>query len=253
MELSFVKSPEAAFAAGQSRRPAEIVPALGAAPPTAAAIAPQSPADEDRGDQADGHRQQEFEQRIEAAGHGTMVRVGLRRYAGSVRRSRVQPQAASRAHPATRHRARSSLATLLCAAVAASACSPIPYDAERATLPYPRRLHTTEGVVDIEVFRDGETLSFVNATTRSYENVRVWLNQRYMLEVESIPAGQTTRISLGGFWDRWGGSPERGGFLRRFDPTPIRLVELQLDDTTPLVGLVVIPAEPPRSPRQLQG
>jgi hypothetical protein len=139
------------------------------------------------------------------------------------------------------------------ALLALGACSPIPYEPQLATDPYPRRLHTPETVVDIEVFREGETLVLVNATATSYQNVRVWLNQRFMLEVESIPAGRMTRLPLSGFWDRWGGSPERGGLFRRFDPTPIRLAQIELDADTPLIGLVVIPAEEPRAPRQLQG
>jgi len=142
---------------------------------------------------------------------------------------------------------------LLLPLLGAGACSPIPYEPQLATDPYPRQLHTPERIVDIEVFRDGDTLVLVNATPTSYQNVRVWLNQRFMLEVESIPAGQKTHLPLSGFWDRWGGSPERGGLLRRFDPTPIRLAQIEVDANSPLVGLVVIPAEEPRTPRQLQG
>lgn len=147
-----------------------------------------------------------------------------------------------------------AVATAVAIAVASLAgCSPIPYDPENATVPYPRRLHTSEGVVDIQVFRDGETLTLVNATTTSYQDVKLWLNQRYVQQLASLPAGGRVEVSLSGFWDRWGGSPERGGLLRRFDPTPIRLAELQIDDAAPLVGLVVISAEEPKPLKTLQG
>jgi len=132
-------------------------------------------------------------------------------------------------------------------------CSPIPYNPENATGPYPRRLHLASDVVDIQVFRDGETLTLVNATATSYRDVKLWLNQRFVQDVAAIPAGARVEVSLSGFWDRWGGSPERGGILRRFEPTPIRLAELQVDDASPLVGLMVISAEEPKPPKTLQG
>jgi len=122
-------------------------------------------------------------------------------------------------------------------------CQSIPYEPERATDPYPRALHRADAPVDIQVFRRGETIRVVNATTTSYTDVRLWLNQRYVRDMESIPAGAIVNVPLRDFWDVWGGRPNPGGIFRRFEPTPIRMAQLQIDDETPLIGLVMIRAE----------
>ncbi len=119
----------------------------------------------------------------------------------------------------------------------------MPYEPERATDPYPRELHRADASVDIQVFRVGERLRVVNATPVDYGDVRLWLNQRYVRDVEAIPAGAIVELPLRDFWDVWGGRPNPGGPFRRFEPTPIRLAQLQIDDETPLIGLVTIRAE----------
>ena len=128
-------------------------------------------------------------------------------------------------------------APLLCA------CQSMPYRPELATDPYPRGQHVAATPVDIQVFRRGERLRVVNATLTDFEDVRLWLNRRYVCDVEAIPAGATVDLPLREFWDVWGGRPNPGGLFRRFDPTPIRIAQIQVDDESPLVGLVVIPAE----------
>ncbi len=132
---------------------------------------------------------------------------------------------------------------LLCATLAAG-CSAVPYDPSRATRPYPFRLHTTEPPADIQVFRHGGTLLFNNATLRSFEEVDVWINQRYVARLAALEAGGQSSVAVSDLWDRWGNGPIPGGIFRRARPTPIRLVELQLDETSPLVGVIVIRTEP---------
>lgn len=124
-----------------------------------------------------------------------------------------------------------------------ASCRTVPYEPTKATRPYPRSLHEARTPADIEVFREGNTLRLVNATITSFGPCDLWINQRYMQHIDGFAAGQTLFVDITGFWDYWGNGPNRDGLLRRFKPTPIRLVELQLDDHTLLIGLITIRSE----------
>ena len=88
------------------------------------------------------------------------------------------------------------------------------------------------------------TIELVNATVHSYENFTLWINQRYMLKVDALPAGERLRLSLWDFYDERGERMNAGGFFRVYDPDPVRLVQIQIDDHSPLVGLITIRDEP---------
>ncbi len=109
---------------------------------------------------------------------------------------------------------------------------------------YPSDLHTTEGILDIQVFRDGESIEMTNSTTRTFSDASIWINQRYVRDHVSIDPGQTVRLALDDFRDVRGEGLNPGGLFRKFDPTPIRLTELQTGETEPLVGLITIRKEP---------
>jgi hypothetical protein len=115
-------------------------------------------------------------------------------------------------------------------------------DPAKATRQYPFWLKPGE-TIDAQAIADGDTMVIVNATTRSFENVDIWLNQRYLCHVDRLAAGENKRIPMGDFWDIRGEGPNPGGALRYFQPTPIRLVEIQLDATQPLVGLKAVLTE----------
>jgi hypothetical protein len=74
----------------------------------------------------------------------------------------------------------------------------------------------------------------------SYRDVDIWLNQRFTRHIEVLPAGATVQLSLWDFWDLRGDRFSAGGFWRTEEPTPLRLIELQLNDDDPLIGLVAI-------------
>jgi hypothetical protein len=120
------------------------------------------------------------------------------------------------------------------------------YQPDRATRAYPFDLHTTQ-TVDMQVFRDHENLEIVNTTAMTYTDVDVWINQRYVQRVEAIPAGRSVTLSLWGFADQWGGVFNAGGIWRTYEPTPVRLVELQTQPDQPTMGLIAIRAEDPPS------
>ncbi len=129
------------------------------------------------------------------------------------------------------------LAALLLSGLAG--CFPKRYNPAKGTIDYPRELGRGE-TVNVQVTRDGDTMNIVNGTAVEYRDIDLWLNQRYLHHVEVIPPGGSISINMGSFWDVWGGGPNPGGLLRWYDPTPIVLVEAQIDEESPLIGFVSI-------------
>jgi len=129
----------------------------------------------------------------------------------------------------------------IAAALCAIGCQPSMYVPDQATRPYPRDLHTTE-TRDIQVFRNGTELEIVNSTATSWSDFDLWLNQRYVAHIEELPAGQTVRVSLWRFIDERGERFNAGGLLRTTEPEPVRLVQIQPDGQSPLVGLIMVPS-----------
>ena len=122
-------------------------------------------------------------------------------------------------------------------------CSPKINVPQLATRPYPYALHNTN-VVDIQCFRRGTDLEIVNATAQSFEKFSLWINQRYVHEVPSMPAGATVRVSLWDFVDQYGRRFYAGGFFRSYPAEPVRLAEIQTAEDKPLIGLIAIRTEP---------
>ena len=135
------------------------------------------------------------------------------------------------------------LATLLLAHVVSSGgCFPKRYNAAKATESYPSNL-PVNSIANVQVTRSGNDMVIVNGTVIDFKDMKLWLNRRYMYQVERIKPGETVRISMGEFWDVWGGGPNPGGLLRWYDPTPVVLLEAQIDETSPLIGFLSIPDE----------
>ena len=116
-------------------------------------------------------------------------------------------------------------------------CTMGPYEPEKATRPYPFDL-PQGSVVQIQVIPRTDALEIINATAVSYSNFDLWLNQRYVVHMPELLAGQTVVVPLDSMWDQSGGTPFSGGLLRYFQPTPLVLVQIQADEKSPLVGLV---------------
>lgn len=116
-------------------------------------------------------------------------------------------------------------------------CTMVPYEPEKATRPYPFDL-PQGSVVQIQVIPRTDALEIINATAVSYSNFDLWLNQRYVVHMPELLAGQTVVVPLDSMWDQSGGTPFSGGLLRYFQPTPLVLVQIQADEKSPLVGLV---------------
>ena len=121
-------------------------------------------------------------------------------------------------------------------------CARTTYNPEWATRPYPHELHRTQ-TVDMQVFRRDTGIEIVNSTARSYNDFDLWINQRYVRHVEALPAGGTIRLSLWEFHDEIGDAFYAGGFFRTYEPTPVRLVEIQPGAGQPMIGLITIRKE----------
>jgi len=132
---------------------------------------------------------------------------------------------------------------LLLSVLFLAACQTVRSDPVKATRQYPYWLPQGE-TIEAQVLTEGEDILIVNATTRSFSNVDVWLNERYLHHVDNIAAGENLRLSLAVFWDVRGEGPNPGGLFRYYEPTPVRLVQLQLNDTQPLIGLQAVLTEP---------
>jgi hypothetical protein len=130
---------------------------------------------------------------------------------------------------------------LVCVVVLlAAGCARRMYDPALATRPYPQELHRAEAI-DIQVFRHGPSIELVNATARSFHDFDLWINQRFVLRVDALRAGETLRVSLWGFYDVRGDRFSAGGIWRTEPPMPLRLAQIQEAEDQPLIGLVVIP------------
>jgi hypothetical protein len=119
------------------------------------------------------------------------------------------------------------------------------YDPALETRPYPSELGQGS-VVQVQAIPMELALRVINATATDYTDVDVWVNRRYVQHVKSIPAGATVDLEIEKFRDQWGQCPQPGGFWRTRAPTPLVLVQIQTNDTSPLVGLVTVVPEAAR-------
>ena len=120
-----------------------------------------------------------------------------------------------------------------------SGCGRVMYVPTQATRSYSHELHTID-TVDIQVFRDVELIELVNATVHSYLDFDIWINQRYVLHVDQMLAGETIRRSLWDFFDERGDRFNADGFWATREPERVRLVEMQPAQNLPMVGLLTI-------------
>ena len=135
---------------------------------------------------------------------------------------------------------------LACTAAAMlTACNPNLYDPTLATRAYPEALPQSD-VIQIQAIPQELDLKIVNATSTDFKDIDVWINRRYVQHVPLLLAGATIELSIVKFRDVWGQCPQPGGFWRTRKPTPLVLVQIQTDSTSPLLGLVTVVPEAAR-------
>ena len=136
-----------------------------------------------------------------------------------------------------------ALIAIATAAMTLGGCTAPLYDPALATRAYPELLSQSE-VIQIQAVPKETVLQIINGTVTDYREVDIWVNRRYMKHITEILAGQTIEVTITDFRDVWGQCPQPGGFWRTRPPTPLVLVQIQRDETQPLLGLVaVVPAD----------
>ena len=95
-------------------------------------------------------------------------------------------------------------------------------------------------MLEIQALRVGGDLVLVNASPFPFDNLDVWVNRRYMLQLDRLDVGETRTTWMGDYFDQWGETPVAGGFFRTEVPTPAVLVEFEIDRQGPLFGAVGI-------------
>jgi len=96
----------------------------------------------------------------------------------------------------------------------------------------------TQSVVDVQVFRDGPTLSFTNTSENTLGPGRLWINAAYSIEVHSIPPGTRESIDLNSCINEFGQPFRGGGFFATERPDDVVLAQIE-DQSGSLTGLLV--------------
>ena len=123
-----------------------------------------------------------------------------------------------------------------------SGCTAARSAPELASAPYPIAMHRPESI-DIQVLRTDTEIELINATAHGYVDFDLWLNQRYVKQIPSLPAGESIRLSLWGFHDERGETFNAGGFWRTEAATPLWLAEIQTAPELPMIGLLTIASD----------
>lgn len=97
-------------------------------------------------------------------------------------------------------------------------------------------------VLDVQVVRDDTVITMTNTTARGFGPSRLWVNGWYSLEIEGFAVGQTLKLSLHDFKDRYGTAFRAGGFWATRRPERLVLAQIEPLDAEPreLIGLVVV-------------
>lgn len=115
--------------------------------------------------------------------------------------------------------------------------------------PYPETLRQT-AVADIQVRRDGPTLTFTNTTAHDFGPSTMWLNARFAMKLGGLAVGETLELDSREFKDEYGDSFKGGGFFAWHNPERLVLAQLetaplqrpdgQPTDGMQMIGLIVV-------------
>jgi hypothetical protein len=119
-----------------------------------------------------------------------------------------------------------------------SACTSTTRTADNVRV-YPQQM-VRSATLDIQVFREGRTLSATNTTTRTFGPSTLWLNKRFGKSIDAWQPGQSISLDLNEFYDEFGEQFRGGGFFARETPEDVVLVQLETSegDTRQLVSLI---------------
>jgi hypothetical protein len=134
------------------------------------------------------------------------------------------------------HLRAAACALLAAALIALPACRSAPAQIVEGQQ-YPEKIERGP-TLDIQVFRRETTLEFTNTTATPIPASRLWLNAWYSRQFEGLGVGQTVRLPLREFKDRYGESFRGGGFFAT--ELPERLALAELESGGKMVGMVVV-------------
>ncbi len=111
-----------------------------------------------------------------------------------------------------------------------------------ASDPYPAALEKGPTLdVQVAVDREQVSVTLTNTTARSFEDTTIWLNAWYAFDMRPLAIGETRRIRISRFRDKFGDRMPAGGFFATQRPKPIVLAELESDGV--MYGLIVVRGE----------
>lgn len=108
--------------------------------------------------------------------------------------------------------------------------------------PYPTGFERLEPS-NIQLYRQGRSITLTNTTARSFGPSTIWLNQWFARDIEGLAVGQTLTLSLADFSDEYGDTFKGGGFFATTAPDRIVLAELETRDennAAALIPLIVV-------------
>lgn len=107
--------------------------------------------------------------------------------------------------------------------------------------PYPLELRQG-ATLDVQVVRDETHITMTNTTAREFGPSTLWLNQWYSREIDGFAPGQTLRLDLADFEDKFGDAFRAGGFFATDIPQRIALVQIEsgAPGARTLTGLVYV-------------
>lgn len=92
--------------------------------------------------------------------------------------------------------------------------------------------------INIQVVREGTSLSLTNTTANAIPPSTLWLNKWFSRPLDRIEVGQTVRLNLRDFRDLYSEPFRAGGFWATDEGDP--LVTAHIDWGDGLVGLIVV-------------
>ena len=131
------------------------------------------------------------------------------------------------------------LILMLAAGASVTGCARSAAFTERA--PYPESL-TVLPPSNIQLYRQGRTITLSNTTARPFGASTIWLNKWFSRDIKSLAIGESMTLTLGEFTDEYGDAFKGGGFFATTAPERIVHAELetQEDAQRVLVPLIVV-------------
>ena len=92
--------------------------------------------------------------------------------------------------------------------------------------------------LNIQAIRRETVLELTNTTGTNFGPSTLWLNRRFSYDISGLAVGETLRLTLSDFKDRFGESFRGGGFFAMERPEMLATAEIQTEGR--MLGFVVV-------------